>query len=493
MDIYQWIDALIVYGKKCNLINDLDEHYYVNALLPLFHLDDYKQPDEHKDLPLQEILQGLINYAIEEKIIDDTIESKDLFDTKIMGILTPKPSEVIHQFYLIMQNNSQSECATQYFYNLCKDVNYIRMDRICKDIHFQYSSSYGPILISINLSKPEKDPNDIKKLLTAKASNYPKCMLCIENENYQGRIGFPARENLRCIPIRLNNEPYYIQYSPYSYYNEHLICFHEKHFNMRINENSFAELLDFVTLFPHYFIGSNADLPIVGGSILNHQHFQGGKAKLPMVDATKILIKENNGVTYYKLKWPLSVIRLVSNEKSPLLEEAKKVLYKWRHYHNERLNIVNEDETGIHNTITPIVRRNQNAYEMDLVLRNNLTTKERPLGCFHPREEYWHIKKENIGLIEVMGLAILPSRLKKEMLLLEKYLLGEKLTNDGEKQIEKHLDWANQLRHKHRINKENVSKIIEDGIGEVFVNVLKDCGVFKDNNQDEFDEFIKSI
>lgn len=493
MDIYQWIDSLILYGKRNHLIVDLDTYYYINAYLALFHLNDYKQPNEHIDLPLPTILQELIQYAIQEKIIDNTFESKDLFDTKIMGIMTPKPSEVIKRFYQVLQENDSSEVSTQYFYNLCKNVNYIRCDRISKDIHFNYKSEYGTMNISINMSKPEKDPNDIKKLLKTLPSNYPKCMLCIENENYSGRIGYPARENLRCIPITLHQEPYYIQFSPYSYYEEHLICFHKKHFNMRINENTMDELLDFVSLFPHYFIGSNADLPIVGGSILNHQHFQGGKAILPMANATKVFIKESNQVKFYKLKWPLSVIRLVADEKSSLLTEAKKILYKWRHYRNEALWIINEDENGIHNTITPIVRKNQNDYEMDLVLRNNFTTLSRPLGCFHPQEKYWHIKKENIGLIEVMGLAILPSRLKKEMLILEKYLLNESLTEEERNQIEKHLDWANERFDKKKINKENVNKLIEDGIGEVYVNVLRDCAVFKDDHQEEFDNFIMNI
>lgn len=493
MDIYQYIDSLMVYGEKCHLYNPLDYEYTLNALLAVLKLKDYKEVENHIEMELDDILEGIIEYAINEKIIENTQESKDLFDTKVMGVLTPKPSEIINQFDYSLIFTSSPEKATDYFYNLCKNTNYIRTTRISKDIHFDYESEYGTITISINMSKPEKDPNDIKKLLTMKQVAYPKCMLCKENVNYEGRIGFPARGNLRTIPVRLDDSRYYIQYSPYSYYNEHLICFHEEHFNMIINDNTIKELVEFVFKFPHYFIGSNADLPIVGGSILNHQHFQGGRAILPMQNAKEVYIKEIDGVKIYKLNWPLSVIRIRSVSKTKLVQVACKILKDWFSYKNEELNIINEDQDGRHNTITPICRMNKDEFEMDLVLRNNLTSKERPLGIYHPREEYWHIKKENIGLIEVMGLAILPSRLKKEMELVKKYLLKQGLSEEENKQIEKHLIWANNLAKNNDINESNVEKVVNDGVGEVFTKVLKDCAVFKNENQKEFDEFILAI
>lgn len=491
MNIYQLIDSLILYGIKHDLVNELDYDFYVNEYVNLFKLDDFKKVDKHLNLDLEVILDNLIAYALDNKLIEDTLESKDLFDCKIMGLITPKPSTVINKFKELLKVNPT--LATDYFYKLAKDVNYIRVGRIKQDIHFDYDSPYGLINISINLSKPEKDPNDIKKLLNVKTLNYPKCMLCKENENYYGRIGYPSKQTLRCIPITLNNEEYYLQYSPYSYYNEHLICFHKEHFNMRINDNTFKELLDFVEMFPHYFLGSNADLPIVGGSILNHHHYQGGKAILPMENATKTLIKEINGVKVYHLKWPLAVIRLESKNKQNLLKVASKVLLKWKEYKNEDLNIINFDDFGLHNTITPIARKKENMLELDLVLRNNLTNDAYPLGYFHPSEKYWHIKKENIGLIEVMGLAILPARLKKEMDLVSKYLLNETLLESELNMISKHLSWADELKNKNKITKTNVTKIINLGIGEVFVEVLKDCNVFKKATNNEFVDFINTL
>lgn len=492
MDIYQYIDSLMIYAKNKALYENEDYEYTLNALLAVLQLKDYQTVNTHKEMALDDILSGILTYAIDNNIIENTQESKDLFDTKVMGVFTPKPSEIIRKFNGYLNNNNPS-MATDYFYELCKNTNYIRTTRISKDIHFDYNSEYGKITISINMSKPEKDPNDIKKLLTLKQVAYPKCMLCKENVNYEGRIGFPARGNLRTIPVTLNNAKYYIQYSPYSYYNEHLICFHDTHFNMIINENTINELLDFITIFPHYFIGSNADLPIVGGSILNHQHFQGGKAILPMQNAKEIFIRNIDGVDVYKLNWPLSVIRIKGQNKENVSKVACKVLNNWLSYSNTSLNIINQNEDGRHNTITPIARNNNGIIEMDLVLRNNLTSKERPLGIYHPQEKYWHIKKENIGLIEVMGLAILPSRLKKEMELVKKYMLKEPLTENENSQIEKHLSWANDLLKNNSVDKNNIDMIINDGIGKVFTNVLKDCAVFSDNNQDEFDRFINNI
>ena len=490
MNICQLIDSLLQYGLKNNLIDKLDYEYSLNALLSILKLDSYDEVNQHEEMEIDDILEGILNYAIDNNIIENTTESKDLFDSKVMGVLTPKPSEIIRNFYLYL--NEDSKKATDYFYKLCKDVNYIRSSRIAKDIHFDYQSSYGTINISINMSKPEKDPNDIKKLLTLKPVCYPKCMLCKENVNYQGRIGFPARQNLRFIPLTLANEKYFIQYSPYSYYNEHLICFHDEHFNMRINRATFEELIDFIDILPHYFIGSNAGLPIVGGSILNHQHFQGGKAILPMENATENYIKKINDVDVYRLNWPMSVIRLKSTNKQKIVDVATSIFNNWQDYENKDLYIINSKD-DIHNTITPIVRYKNNMYEFDLVLRNNITSESRPNGVFHPRSDYWHIKKENIGLIEVMGLAILPSRLKSEMAIVKKYLLNECLTNQELAIIDKHLSWANSLKENNTINTNNVDDTINNGIGDVFVKVLKDCAIFKDENLDEFDKFILSV
>lgn len=491
MNIFQLIDSLIIYGQKHNLINKLDYDFYVNEYLNLFGLSNFVKVDKHLDVDLDIILANAIEYAIDNKIIDNTNESKDLFDTKIMGILTPLPSKVINKFNKLKK--SDAILATNYLYKLSKDVNYIRTSRIKKDVKYIYNSKFGKINISINLSKPEKDPNDIKKLLNIKNYDYPKCQLCKENENYYGHIGYPARQTLRCVPITLNKENFYIQYSPYSYFNEHLICFHKEHFNMHISENTFKELIDFVSQFPHYFIGSNADLPIVGGSILNHYHFQGGKATLPMENAQKVFIKEIDNIKVYRLLWPLAVIRLIGQNKNKIIKVATTILQKWQQYKNVDLNIINYNENGLHNTITPIVRKKGRLYEFDLVLRNNISNDDYPLGYFHPNEKYWHIKKENIGLIEVMGLAILPARLHKELELVKKYLLNEKLSVDDLNLIEKHLPWIYQLQNKHKITIKNVDKIIKDGVGEVFVNVLKDCNVFKKSKQNEFDDFLMSI
>ena len=490
MEICQLIDSLLKYGLKNNLIDNLDYEYSLNSLLSILKLDDYNEVNNNEEMELDDILNGILSYAIDNNIIENTTESKDLFDSKVMGVLTPKPSEITKTFYSYLNENPSK--ATDYFYKLCKDVNYIRSSRIAKDIHFDYESEYGTINISINMSKPEKDPNDIKKLLTLKPVCYPKCMLCKENVNYQGRIGFPARQNLRIIPLILANEKYFIQYSPYSYYNEHLICFHEDHFNMRINRATFEELVDFIDKLPHYFIGSNAGLPIVGGSILNHQHFQGGKAILPMENAFEVLVKSIKDVDVYRLNWPMSVIRLKSMNKQNLLDVASNILKAWQQYENKDLYIINSYE-DLHNTITPIARYKNDMYEFDLVLRNNITSESRPNGVFHPRSDYWHIKKENIGLIEVMGLAILPSRLKSEMSIVRKYLLDSELSNQEAAIIDKHLSWANSLKENNTINIDNVDDIINNGIGSVFVKVLKDCAVFKDENLDEFEKFILCI
>ena len=490
MNIYMLIDALLEYGKEKGLLEEIDYYYTLNALLAIFKLDEYVKPTTKANLTLDEILNSMLDYAINSNLIENSNENKDLFDTKIMGVFAKKPSVFKEKMDELI--NVCPSTATTYFYNYCKNINYIRASRIAKDIHFDYLSKYGTIKISINMSKPEKDPNDIKKLLTLKKSSYPKCMLCLENINYAGHVGFPARQTLMVYPLTLANEHYYMQYSPYSYFNEHTICFHEDHFNMRMTNQSFKELVSFINIFPHYFIGSNTNLPIVGGSILNHQHFQGGKAILPMENAKEVFMYETNGVNVYKLIWPMNAIRLKCKNDNKLLDVAFKILAKWLDYENKDLMIINSKEE-IHNTITPITRKKNEVYEFDLVLRNNITTSDRPLGLFHPQEKYWHIKKENIGLIEVMGLAILPSRLNNEMKLVKKYLLNESLSEDELNNIENHIEWANEIKHNNNVGKENVDAIVNDAIGEVFVNVLKDCAVFKDENIDEFDKFINSI
>ena len=481
MTIYEAINGLLQYGESKNIYDIDDKEYILNSLLDVFDLDDYQTNDYKYDGGgFGYILEEMINYAISKNIIENTQTNKDLLDAKIMGCLMPLPSSINNKFNKLKEKDSR--LATNYFYDLCKDINYIRVDRISKNIEFPYMSEYGRINITINLSKPEKDPNDIKKLLTVKQVNYPSCMLCKENVNYRGRLNFPARQNLRFVPVTLNNQKFYMQYSPYSYYNEHTICFKDEHSNMKVDIDAVREIVDFVSQFPHYFMGSNAGLPIVGGSILNHHHFQGGKAVLPMENAKEEFIKESNGVKYNLLKWPLNVIRLKSSNKELLIRETKKVFDWWEVYENKDLMIIARDDNGFHNAITPICRYRNNMYELDLALRNNITTVDRPLGLYHPREEYWNIKKENIGLIEVMGLAILPARLKEEMKFVKKYLLDENLSEEEKNKISIHLDFANSIINSNQINEENVDNLINNEIGKVFVKVLEDCAVFKEKD-----------
>ena len=493
MTIYEAINGILQYGGSKKIYDVEDKEYILNSLLDVLDLDDYQKNnfkyDESKGFSY--ILEEMINYAVKENIIDDTQINRDLFEARIMGCLMPLPSVINKKFNCLKEKNA--ELATTYFYDLCKNINYIRMDRISKNIWFPYVSKYGKIDITINLSKPEKDPNDIKKLLTIKQVDYPNCMLCKENVNYRGRLNFPARQNLRFIPITLNNQKFYMQYSPYSYYNEHAICFKDEHSNMKVDIDAVKELVDFVGQFPHYFMGSNAGLPIVGGSILNHHHFQGGRATLPMDNAEEEFIKENEGVKYSLLKWPLNVIRLKSSNKEFLIREAKKVFDWWQIYENRDLMIIAKDENGCHNAITPICRCRDNVFELDLALRNNITTVDRPLGLYHPREEYWNIKKENIGLIEVMGLAILPARLKDEMHLVRKYLLDEEMSDEENEKMKIHLDFANEILNSNKISADNVDQLINNAIGEVFTKVLEDCAVFKEKDVSVLREIIKRL
>jgi UDPglucose--hexose-1-phosphate uridylyltransferase len=406
-----------------------------------------------------------------------------MFDTKIMGLLTPAPS-VVRKIFQKKYMDGPKE-ATDFYYQFSKDTNYIRTERVAKDEKWITSSQYGPIDITINLSKPEKDPKDIAKAATQQKSEYPKCLLCQENEGYAGHISHPARQNHRIIPIQLAGQDYYLQYSPYVYYNEHCIVFNTEHVPMKIDENVFVKLLDFVKQFPHYTIGSNADLPIVGGSILSHDHFQGGSYTFAMAKAPydfMFELREYEGVTAGVVKWPMSVIRLQSEDAESLAKASNYILEKWRGYTDAEAFIFAESEGAPHNTITPIARKKDDLYEMDLVLRNNITTEESPWGVYHPEEKYHHIKKENIGLIEVMGLAVLPARLKKEMDLVSHAIIEGKNLRLIE-EVSKHADWVEGWKEKYNISSENIKYILQKEIGNIFVKVLECAGVFKRTEQ----------
>lgn len=492
MHVNIYITALVQYAVNKGLIKFCDKTYIINQLLDILALDSY-EPVETRPLPLEEILQGLIEYAIQQGICNDDSISRDLFDTKIMGILTPLPREVQKQFWDLYEDSPES--ATDWYYRFSQDTDYIRRYRIQKDMRWKTATDYGNLDITINLSKPEKDPKAIAAALNAPQSSYPKCQLCLENEGYAGRYNHPARQNHRIIPLNLEDEDWYLQYSPYVYYPEHCIVFSSKHTPMVINKATFNKLLDFVTIFPHYFIGSNADLPIVGGSILTHEHFQGGHYSFPMerapLDRT-ITFRGFEDVTAGIVKWPMSVIRLTCPDKERLSDLATKILLYWRIYNDADAFIFNKTDGVPHNTITPIARRRGEDYELDLVLRNNITTEEHPLGVFHPHAELHHIKKENIGLIEVMGLAVLPARLKQELLELEKAIMcGLPLEGD----LIKHQDWINKLNQKYTFTPENIDSILKVEVGRIFAQVLEHAGVFKRTAEgnDAFNRFIEFV
>ena len=461
----------------------------------MFRLDEYEDSDiEGEEIILPEILDRLTDAAYDRYIIkSDDIVTRDLFDTKLMGILTPKPSQVIKEFRTYYEESPKK--ATEFFYGFSQDTNYIRRDRVKKDMKWKVNSPYGDIDITINLSKPEKDPKAIAAAKNAKQSSYPKCQLCMENEGYAGRMNHPARQNHRIIPLTINDSKWGFQYSPYVYYNEHCIVFNGQHVPMKIDRAAFTKLFDFVRQFPHYFLGSNADLPIVGGSILTHDHFQGGHYEFAMERAE--IEKEFTIPGYEDVKagivhWPLSVIRIQSKDEKRLIDLADHILKKWRGYTDEEAYIFAETEGEPHNTITPIARKKGDMYELDLTLRNNITTEECPLGLYHPHNEYHHIKKENIGLIEVMGLAVLPSRLKAEMEHLSQCLIkGEDIVSKED--LKKHAAWAEEIKEKYTdINEGNVMDILKEEIGQVFVKVLEDAGVYKYNEEGRkaFDRFI---
>ena len=498
MDLQKDIKKLVTYGLDKKLIEPEDETYTINQYLEVFRLDEYDDPDiTGEEIVLPEILDRLTDAAYDRYIIkSDDIVTRDLFDTKLMGILTPKPSQVIKEFRTYYEESPKK--ATEFFYEFSQDTNYIRRDRVKKDMKWKVNSPYGDIDITINLSKPEKDPKAIAAAKNAKQSSYPKCQLCMENEGYAGRLDHPARENHRIIPIEIAGGKWGFQYSPYVYYNEHCIVFNGQHIPMKIDKKAFEKLFDFVKLFPHYFLGSNADLPIVGGSILSHDHFQGGHYTFAMAKAPieiKITILGYEDVEAGIVKWPLSVIRIRHKDEKRLIDLADHILRCWRNYTDEDAFIYANTDGEPHNTITPIARKRDGLFELDLTLRNNITTEEHPLGVYHPHAEYHHIKKENIGLIEVMGLAVLPSRLKEELEILADYLVQKKDIRSNEK-IAKHADWADTFCKKYDgITEENVMDILKKEVGEVFVHVLEDAGVYKctEEGREAFLRFVKTL
>ncbi|MDE6435350.1 MAG: UDP-glucose--hexose-1-phosphate uridylyltransferase [Lachnospiraceae bacterium] len=489
------ISELVSYGVKNALINEEDKVYATNRLLELFGVLEYEEKEvEPRQLHL--ILEDMLSYAYENGIMeDDTITTRDLFDTKIMGAITPLPSMVRAEFRKCYEESPKK--ATDYYYNFSQVTNYIRKDRIVKDEKWVTDTEYGPIDITINLSKPEKDPRDIAKAGQTKKSGYPSCLLCKENEGYAGHFSHPARQNHRIIPIILADEKYFLQYSPYVYYNEHCIILNEKHIPMKIDRNVFLKLLRFVEQFPHYMAGSNADLPIVGGSILSHDHFQGGGYTFAMAKAPydyQFTLKGYEELNAGIVKWPMSVIRLQGKDISRIVDAADYILSNWRTYTDKDAFIFSETDGTLHNTITPIARMHGELFELDLVLRNNITTEENPWGVYHPSADLHHIKKENIGLIEVMGLAVLPARLKKEMELLEAAILSDKDIR-ANAEIEKHADWVDGWKEHYEITAENIHSVIQNEISKVFIKVLECAGVYKRTTEgkEAFLRFIDSL
>ena len=472
------IASLVRYGVDCGLLEKPDVRYAENSLLRLMGLDTFEPSGETFAFP--ECLELLCDYAVKTGNLEDTVARRDLFDTLLMDVLTPRPSAVIREFNCRYEQDPAA--ATDWFYKLSQDSNYIRRNRLAKDIHWTYASRYGELEISINLAKPEKDPRDIAAAGEKKASGYPACQLCVENEGYAGTVSHPARENLRIIPIEICGEPWGFQYSPYVYYNEHCIVLNTRHVPMRIDDAVFPKLFSFVDRFPHYFVGSNADLPIVGGSILSHEHFQGGCHVFPMERAEKEFLFSVPGfetVECAVLKYPMTVLRLQSSDRERLCALASRILAAWRTYSDVEAMVLAETGGKLHNTITPIARKNSDRYELDLVLRNNLTTPEHPLGLYHPHEELHHIKKENIGLIEVMGLAILPGRLKKELEFLKVAVLNGENLRENEV-LAKHADWVEEFLPRHpEWNADTAETILREETGRVFERVLECAGVYQ--------------
>lgn len=490
------IKRLVQYGIDAGLTPECERIYTTNLLLELFHEDDYEEVEVNGGKELEEILGELLDEACSRGIIENSVVYRDLFDTKMMNCLMPRPAQVQETFW--KKYEESPEAATDYYYKLSQDSDYIRRYRVKKDWKWTVDSPYGEIDITINLSKPEKDPKAIAAAKNAKANSYPKCLLCVENEGYAGRVNHPARENHRIMPITVNDSAWGLQYSPYVYYNEHCIVFNGKHTPMKIEKETFMKLFDFVKLFPHYFLGSNADLPIVGGSILSHDHFQGGHYTFAMAKAPiekHFEVKGFEDVESGIVKWPLSVIRLRSKDEKRLIELGTHILDAWRGYTDEEAFVFAETDGEPHNTITPIARKVGEIYELDLTLRNNITTEEHPLGLYHPHAEYHNIKKENIGLIEVMGLAVLPSRLKQELETLAEYIVEGKDISENE-MIEKHTKWVEKFLPKYdTITKENVMDILKEEVGIVFTKVLEDAGVYKctEEGRTAFARFLNTL
>ena len=500
------ITELVRYAVSCGFVEEADIIYTVNKLLELFELEEYDgafsaedfAPVSPEEFPLEKILGEMVDYAAEHGLMkDNSPVYRDLFDTKIMGCLVPRPSEVITKFQTLYKEQG-AKAATDWYYQFSQNTDYIRRYRIKKDRKWKADTEYGEMDITINLSKPEKDPKAIAAAKNAKQSGYPKCQLCVENEGYAGRVNHPARQNHRIIPVEIQGNKWGFQYSPYVYYNEHCIVFNSKHIPMKIEHNTFEKLFSFVEQFPHYFVGSNADLPIVGGSILSHDHFQGGNYEFAMAKAPvekSFSVKGFEDIQSGIVKWPMSVIRLSHPDYHRIIELADVILAAWRGYTDEAAFIFAETDGEPHNTITPIARKRGENYELDLVLRNNITTKEHPLGVYHPHAELHHIKKENIGLIEVMGLAVLPSRLKGEMEALARALLeGADLRKD--EILEKHADWVDEFLPKYdRIEESNVMDILQKEVGIVFGKVLEHAGVYKRTKEGQaaFERFLTSL
>lgn len=496
MTVSSAIKSLVKYAERYGLIESLDETWAINGILDVLQLDGIDEDAAIcESATLEELLKVLLDYACDKGLCKESVVYRDLLDTKIMGVLTPRPSAVISTFNEYYKESPEK--ATEYYYELARKTDYVREYRIKNDIKWVTSTEYGDIDITINLSKPEKDPKAIAAALLMKQSSYPLCLLCPENEGFAGRVNHPARQNHRIIPVDLNGEKWCLQYSPYVYYNEHSIVFNSQHVPMKISEDGFRRLFAFVKKFPHYFVGSNADLPIVGGSVLTHDHFQGGNYTFAMTKAeieTPVTFKDFPDIQAGIVKWPMSVIRLIGDDTDRICTLAGKILAKWRDYSDEEAFIFSETAGVPHNTITPIARYKGGKFELDLVLRNNITTEQYPDGVYHPHPEHHHIKKENIGLIEVMGLAVLPSRLKNEMTILEEALVNGADISEDER-IAKHAEWADMIKKNNTITAENCSEIIKNEIGKVFADILSQCGVFErsEKGKEHFLKFIAAV
>ena len=497
MIIDEMITALVDYGIEKKLIEPEDRIYTQNQILMTLERNDYAKTETHGSFALHEILEILTQDAVNRGVCEDNTVARDLFDTKLMGCLTPRPSAVQKKFAELLKEEG-SGAALGWYYDFSRNTNYIRNDRIAKDVKWVTKTEYGNLDITINLSKPEKDPKAIAVAKNVPQSSYPKCQLCVENEGYAGNMNHPARENHRIIPVNLNGKHWYLQYSPYVYYNEHCIVFHEEHIPMKISGETFRNLLAFVKQFPEYFVGSNADLPIVGGSILTHEHFQGGRYTFAMAEAPiekEWVFKGYEDVKAGIVHWPMSVIRISCKDEERLASLAEKILKAWRGYTDESAFVYAYTDGEMHNTITPICRKRGDNFELDLVLRNNITTEEHPLGVYHPHAKWHHIKKENIGLIEVMGLAVLPGRLKKEMEELAEALVNHTPFDEYPEELKKHAEWAEEISQKYDISKENIEDILHHEIGIVFSHVLEDAGVYKNDEQGRngFIRFLTSV